>query len=166
MLSHHRVGVKEALEAIGVEVLIGSVPMSGSIEERAKVLCEQISKAFPNREINLIGHSMGGRHSFFSSLIQTLLIGHDMEPGLDCRFLITHLKPTTFKVRSLTTIATPHRGSSFADFMLEDVVGTHRVPALLSLLDAVGIPGGGKAFDDLTTSVPYLLAPFEKRKSF
>lgn len=76
--SHDRVGVKEALEAIGVEVLIGSVPMSGSIEERAKVLCEQISKAFPNREINLIGHSMGGRHSFFSSLIQTLLIRYDM----------------------------------------------------------------------------------------
>lgn len=55
--SFGRVGVREALEAIGVEVLIGRVPMSGSIEERAKALCEQIEDAFPGREVNLIGES-------------------------------------------------------------------------------------------------------------
>lgn len=123
------IGVKEALEAVGAEVMIGRVPASASIEERAKVLCEQIETTFPGRDVNLIGHSMG---------------------GLDGRFLISHLKPTTFRVRSLTTISSPHRGSSFADYMLEDVVGRSHVPQLLSVLSAIGLPGGGKAFDDLT----------------
>ncbi|GAA6014466.1 hypothetical protein JCM11491_007063 [Sporobolomyces phaffii] len=125
------VGVQEALEAMGVEVLIGRVPASASIEERAKVLCEMIGERFPGREVNLIGHSMG---------------------GLDARFLISRLQPTNFKVRSLITIATPHRGSSFADYLLEDVVGTSRVPMMLGMLSTLGVPGGGKAFDDLTTS--------------
>lgn len=52
------VGVQEALEAMGVEVFIGRVPASASIEERAKVLCEMIGERFPGREVNLIGHSM------------------------------------------------------------------------------------------------------------
>ncbi|ORY78899.1 Alpha/Beta hydrolase protein [Leucosporidium creatinivorum] len=125
------IGIREALEAMGVEVLIGRVPASASIEERAKVLCELIEQNFSGREVNLIGHSMG---------------------GLDGRFLISRLQPTTFKVRSLTTISTPHRGSSFADYLLEDLLGSQRVPALVNLLSTVGVPGGGKAFDDLTTT--------------
>lgn len=52
------IGIREALEAMGVEVLIGRVPASASIEERAKVLCELIEENFPGREVNLIGHSM------------------------------------------------------------------------------------------------------------
>ncbi|GAA5885020.1 hypothetical protein JCM16303_006521 [Sporobolomyces ruberrimus] len=125
------VGVQEALEAMGVEVLIGRVPASASIEERAKVLSVMIGERFPGRQVNLIGHSMG---------------------GLDGRFLISRLQPTNYTVRSLTTISTPHRGSSFADYLLEDVIGTSRVPTLLSMLETLGLPGGGKAFDDLTTA--------------
>ncbi|KAK4703384.1 triacylglycerol lipase, partial [Phenoliferia sp. Uapishka_3] len=123
------IGVKEALEAIGVEVLIGRVPAAASIEERAKVLCEQIEQTFPGREVNLIGHSMG---------------------GLDGRFLISHLKPTTFKVKSLTTIATPHRGSAFADYIIDDFIGSQRVTALMGVMAKLGIQAG--AFNDLTTS--------------
>lgn len=52
------VGVKEALEAIGVEVLIAEVPSAASIEERARVLCQLIEDTFPGREVNLVGHSM------------------------------------------------------------------------------------------------------------
>lgn len=63
----------------------------------------------------------------------------------------------------MTTIATPHRGSPFADFMLEDVIGKKRVPALLGILSSVGLPGGGKAFDDLTTYVLILLEFVTKR---
>ncbi|BGP07373.1 lipase 2 [Rhodotorula toruloides] len=125
------VGVEEALAANGVEVLIGRVPASASIEERAKVLCEMIGERFPGREVNLIGHSMG---------------------GLDGRYVISRLKPINFKIRSLTTISTPHRGSSFADYLLEDVLGAERVPTLLNTMKALGVPGGGKAFDDLTTT--------------
>ena len=70
--------------------------------------------------------------------------------GLDARFLISRLKPTTFKVRSLTTIATPHRGSAFADFIVEDIIGSERVTALLGVMASIGLRAG--AFDDLTTT--------------
>lgn len=52
------IGVEEALQAMGAEVMIGRVPASASIEERAKVLCQLIGERFPGREVNLIGHSM------------------------------------------------------------------------------------------------------------
>ena len=52
------IGVEEALVAMGAEVMIGRVPASASIEERAKVLCQLIGERFPGREVNLIGHSM------------------------------------------------------------------------------------------------------------
>ncbi|GAA5908960.1 hypothetical protein JCM6882_004955 [Rhodosporidiobolus microsporus] len=125
------IGVEEALQAMGVEVMIGRVPASASIEERAKVLCQLIGERFPGREVNLIGHSMG---------------------GLDGRYLISRLRPTNFKIASLTTISTPHRGSSFADFLLEDILGAEKVPAFLGVMRGLGVPGGGKAFDDLTTT--------------
>lgn len=75
------------------------------IETRAKAICEQIIERFPGREVNLIGHSMG---------------------GLDARYLITHLQPEAFTVKTLTTIATPHRGSAFADYLL---VSLHASPS-------------------------------------
>jgi hypothetical protein len=58
-------GVREAFEAIGVEVLITRVPASASIEERAKILCERIEEKMKGREINIIGHSMGGEFSLY-----------------------------------------------------------------------------------------------------
>jgi len=41
--------------------------------------------------------------------------------GLDSRYMISQLRPTDFKILSLTTIATPHRGSAFADYMFETI---------------------------------------------
>lgn len=79
-------GIRKALEEAGVEVLITRVPASASIEERARVLSEVIAQQLPGREINLVGHSMG---------------------GLDARLLVSYLKPKDFKVRSVTTVATP-----------------------------------------------------------
>lgn len=73
-----------------------------------------------------------------------------MQGGLDARFLISRLKPTTFKVKSLTTISTPHYGSSFADFVVEDLIGSDRVSSILGSLSSFGIKAG--AFDDLTTA--------------
>jgi len=70
--------------------------------------------------------------------------------GLDCRYLTSHLTDRSFNVLSLTTIATPHRGSSFADHFLS-TLGKDRIPQLLSLLDLLPIGGGdGKAFEFLT----------------
>lgn len=36
--------------------------------------------------------------------------------GLDCRHLISHIKPTEYVPLSLTSIGTPHRGSPFMDW--------------------------------------------------
>jgi hypothetical protein len=58
-----------------------------------------------NTEVNFLAHSMG---------------------GLDCRHLITHINPTQYKPISLTTLSTPHRGSSFMDFC-RDYLGLGRI---------------------------------------
>lgn len=51
----------------------------------------------------------------------------------------------------MTTIATPHRGSAFADYFLE-TIGQARLPQVLTLLDLLPNGGGdGKAFEFLTT---------------
>ncbi|KAJ7487406.1 Alpha/Beta hydrolase protein [Mycena galericulata] len=127
-VTHWR-GIKEVLEANGTEVLITRVPATSSPIDRAKVLEEKISDVYPGRSVHLIGHSMG---------------------GLDCRYLTTHLTHRKFNVLSITTIATPHRGSSFADHFLT-TVGPARMPSVLSLLDLLPNGGGdGKAFECLT----------------
>ncbi|GJE87568.1 lipase 2 [Phanerochaete sordida] len=127
-VTHWR-GIKDALEANGCEVLITRVPATSSPIDRAKVLEEKISSVYPGRSVHLIGHSMG---------------------GLDCRYLTTHLKKRKFKVLSITTISSPHRGSSFADHFLK-TVGQERMPSVLSLLDLLPNGGGdGKAFEFLT----------------
>jgi triacylglycerol esterase/lipase EstA (alpha/beta hydrolase family) len=56
-----------------------------------------------------------------------------IQGGLDCRYLASQLKPEKFKVSSVTTIATPHRGSPFADYLIDQVLGRWS-PSLLSLL--------------------------------
>ncbi|KNZ47699.1 hypothetical protein VP01_620g4 [Puccinia sorghi] len=153
-------GVREALEERGVEVHVAKVPSCASIEERAKTLAEFIETRLPGRTVNLIGHSMG---------------------GLDSRFMITHLKPTSFKVASLTTIGTPHRGSAFADYLLLDVLGREcwlaalpnrqyireevcadasiagqHLSTFLQISKSLGLPGGGQAFVELTSERMHL----------
>ncbi|KAF9479704.1 alpha/beta-hydrolase [Pholiota conissans] len=127
-VTHWR-GIKEVLEENGTEVLITRVPATSSPVERAKVLEAKISAVYPGRSVHLIGHSMG---------------------GLDCRYMTTHLTHRLFKVLSITTIATPHRGSSFADHFLS-TVGRARMPSVMSLLDLLPNGGGdGAAFECLT----------------
>ncbi|KAL5045097.1 hypothetical protein BDW71DRAFT_184823 [Aspergillus fruticulosus] len=110
----------------GVEVIAATVPPSASIEMRAKVLAETIASAAQGREVNIVAHSMS---------------------GLDSRYMITHLKPKEFKVLSLTTIATPHRGSAVADYVLQQI-GSDRLAQLYYLLEKVRIESG--AFSQLT----------------
>ncbi|KAL5533990.1 hypothetical protein ACEPAG_450 [Sanghuangporus baumii] len=127
-VSHWR-GIKEVLEARGIEVLVTRVPATSSPMERAKVLEARVSEVYPGRAVHLIGHSMG---------------------GLDCRYLTTHLTHRKFDVLSITTVATPHRGSSFADHFIA-TVGKERLPSVVSLLDLLPNGGGnGKAFESLT----------------
>ncbi|OBZ71448.1 hypothetical protein A0H81_08511 [Grifola frondosa] len=85
---------------VGAEVMVTSVPSTGSIASRAKSLDRYLREKAQGKGINFIAHSMG---------------------GLDCRYLITHLKPTEYMPLSLTTIATPHRGSPFMDWCRENI---------------------------------------------
>lgn len=146
-------GIVEILEANGTEVLVTRVPASASVEDRALTLRTLIEERFPGREINLIVSGVCVINPFRDLNLTMLLLpcaqGHSMG-GLDGRFLISRLE-TSFTVRSLTTIATPHRGSSFADYMLDKVVGRERLPTLLNLLRTLNVPGGGEAFECLTT---------------
>ena len=80
---------------VGAEVIVTAVPGTGSIASRAERLDRFLQAKAPGRGINFMAHSMG---------------------GLDCRHLITHLKPEEYTPLSLTTIATPHRGSPFMDW--------------------------------------------------
>ncbi|KAF8474295.1 Alpha/Beta hydrolase protein [Kalaharituber pfeilii] len=121
-------GIGEALTKLGAEVITTTVPPSGSIEVRGKALMAQIEAKAPGRTVNLIGHSMG---------------------GIDCRYMISILRPESFKVISLTTIATPHKGSSFADYVFE-FIGKERLPRLYHLMESVGFQTG--AFAQLTTT--------------
>lgn len=89
--------IPEALRAAGAEVYVARVSATSAIETRAADLAYQIGKAYPGRSVHLIGHSMG---------------------GLDCRHLTTHLmKGLNFRVLSVSTFATPHRGSPVADLV-------------------------------------------------
>src|SRR4051794_14664518 len=86
-------GIPQWLRAAGNRVLVTKVPPIAGIESRAKRLGEQIAAAFPDEPVHLIGHSMG---------------------GLDARILLSD-PDWSRRVLSLTTIGTPHLGSSIAD---------------------------------------------------
>ncbi|PCH40383.1 alpha/beta-hydrolase [Wolfiporia cocos MD-104 SS10] len=87
-------------DKVGAEVLVTSVPSTGSIASRAESLDRFLKQKAVGRGINFVAHSMG---------------------GLDCRHLISHIKPKEYTPLSLTTIATPHRGSPFMDWCRENI---------------------------------------------
>ncbi|KAJ4358075.1 lipase 2 [Didymosphaeria variabile] len=89
-------GIRDALSEKGIEVIVAAVPPSGSIEARAARLAEDIAQKAQGKAVNIIA-------------------------GLDSRYMISRLKPDNVKVLSLTTIATPHRGSAFADYMFDTI---------------------------------------------
>jgi triacylglycerol lipase len=119
-------GIREALQNAGVEVITTTVPTTGSIRDRAEALHEQIRDKAHGKDVNIIAHSMG---------------------GLDARWLISRIQPAEFKVMSLTTIATPHRGSSAADMLFRDI-GQDNINHLYKILARLKIDTG--AFAQLT----------------
>lgn len=130
-------GITEALSAKGIEVIVATVPPSGSVEARAAKLVESISLRAKGKEVNIIAHSMG---------------------GLDSRYMISQLKPTDFNIKSLTTIATPHRGSAFADYMFE-TIGPRRIKRIYRVIEYFGFETG--AFSQLT--LKYMQESFNPR---
>ncbi|XHG09104.1 hypothetical protein AWENTII_012185 [Aspergillus wentii] len=61
--------------------------------------------------------------------------------------MVSHLRPTDFKVLSLTTIATPHRGSAVADYAFEQI-GAERLPQIYYALERLKVETAG--FSQLT----------------
>lgn len=115
-------GLREQLEAAGNRVFIARVSPTAGVARRAADLKRFLQREVPAGPVHLIGHSMG---------------------GLDARYMITRLGMAD-RVLSLTTIATPHRGSPFADW------GIRRFSRLVKPLLRLGnIPC--EAFQDLTT---------------
>lgn len=123
---HYWRGITEAMRANGIEVITASVPASGSIEERAAKLGRDIAAKANGKSVNIIAHSMG---------------------GLDARYMISRLQPDNVEVLSLTTVATPHRGSAFADFCFDEIGPTY-LPHFYKFFSRVGINTG--AFSQLT----------------
>ncbi len=113
-------GIPEWLRAAGNRVLVTRVPPIAGVEARAKRLGEQIAAAFRDEPVHLIGHSMG---------------------GLDSRMLLAD-PDWSNRILSLTTIGTPHLGSSIADF------AQIRAGRIYGLLNALGIDHRG--FLDVT----------------
>ncbi|EED82324.1 candidate lipase [Postia placenta Mad-698-R] len=93
-------------DRVGAEVIVTAVPRYVGMDRI-------LSRKAPGRGINFMAHSMG---------------------GLDCRHLITHIKPAEYTPLSLTTIATPHRGSPFMDWCRENIgIGRLRQKELAAL---------------------------------
>ncbi len=86
--------IPAALRAGGNRVLVARLSPTGGVEMRARQLKQMLDREVPHEPVHLIAHSLG---------------------GLDSRYLITHLGMAP-RVLSLTTIGTPHRGTSFADW--------------------------------------------------
>jgi len=90
-------GVQDFYEQRGFRVITPRVPPASGIEIQAGSLARQLESE--RGPLHLIGHSMG---------------------GLYARHFITHCGGHR-KVRSLTTLATPHRGSSAADYICSSI---------------------------------------------
>jgi len=91
----------KVLTSKGNKVFRTQVSPAHSIAYRAKQLAKQIDEILQStgqEKVNIIGHSMG---------------------GLDSRYLISTLGYHD-RVASLTTIATPHRGTPLADHFVND----------------------------------------------
>ena len=123
--THYFRNIGSHLEANGFAVHHAKVSFAAGIETRARELAAEIDgvvKAKATPKVHVIAHSMG---------------------GLDARHMLVDVPGAADKVASLTTIGTPHFGSSWADVAL-GFGGEYLVDAVRTVIDLDG-------FRDLTT---------------
>lgn len=123
---HYFKGIKSHLEASGFEVHHSNLDFAGPVDLRARELSARINEILsgnPYGKVHIIAHSMG---------------------GLDARHMIVDIDGMADKVASVTTIGTPHLGTSFADFGI-----THGGKKVIKGLDHII---DLKGFEDLTTT--------------
>lgn len=98
---HYFRGIRTCLMQHGHLAFHSSVPSAGSLARRTRALKKELLNICAHsgaEKLNLIGHSMG---------------------GLDARMMLwedRHQGQIRSKIASLTTIGTPHEGSSYADW--------------------------------------------------
>ena len=115
---HYFKGIRTMLKNKGYIVYHSDVAWAAGVEKRADNLKENllnILKETHTEKINIIAHSMGGldaRHMMFNDRNHGEIHKH---------------------VASLTTISTPHEGSPFADWGLDNLTSLH------SLIQKLGI---------------------------
>ncbi|MEE8393514.1 MAG: alpha/beta fold hydrolase [Rhodospirillales bacterium] len=88
-------GVKALMDSLSVPAMFARVPRASSVKTRAGHLAAIVENSGAKHCV-LVGHSMG---------------------GLDCRFVAGRLDRAR-RVKTVVSLATPHRGSSLADWML------------------------------------------------
>jgi triacylglycerol lipase len=108
-------GMSELLEGSKNRYFKANLTSWHRIEHRAQELKNQIRKAFPDEKVNIIAHSMG---------------------GLDARYLASRLNFSE-QITSITTIGTPHRGTSLSDFTTSTIpsFALTRMDQMLKLFD-------------------------------
>ena len=89
-------GVAQALSSMDMPLYFPVLPPTHCVAERATSLAEQLA-SYPAHNFALIGHSMG---------------------GLDARYVASLLDDDR-RVRCVSTIGTPHRGTPVARWLLE-----------------------------------------------
>lgn len=115
-------GIGESLRSKGIRVVAPRLSPTASVATRAQQLTDFIHQSFPQDKVHVIAHSMG---------------------GLDSRYAISCLGLHS-SVLSLTTVGTPHLGTSAAD------IGVSRLESYVKpWLRYLGIPHD--AFYDLMT---------------
>lgn len=115
-------GIGESLKSKGLRVVAPRLSPTAGVAQRAQQLVDFIRTTLPQDQVHLIAHSMG---------------------GLDARYAISCLGLDQ-QVLSLTTIGTPHRGTTAAD------IGVSRLESYVKpWLKYLNIPHD--AFYDLMT---------------
>ncbi len=124
---HYFRGVCTMLQKKGYQVYHSSVSWCAGVETRSRELLDNVHGVMKDsgiNKVNIIAHSMGGldaRHMMFN----------DRNEG-----------GVHQNIASLTTISTPHWGSPFADW------GVENLPFLLKAASKLGLDAA--AFNDLT----------------
>ena len=116
-------GIPEFLQQAGNRVLVPRISPTSGVAVRADQLKAFLDVEMPHEPVHIVAHSMG---------------------GLDARYMISQLAMAE-RVLTLTTVATPHRGTPFADW------GMRRFERLLKpVFQMFALPD--QAFYDLTTA--------------
>lgn len=129
---HYFKGVARHLRRHGFDVYHSSVSFAAGLERRAEDLKKEVERVLELKradKVHIIGHSMG---------------------GLDARYMIARLGAAD-RVASLTTIGTPHLGTSLADWGLTHA--NHRlIQVLRPVIDLEGFlsltPAACREFND------------------